>query len=227
MNSLRTAFWLLPVISCCGCGFGNAAMQKPDYYYLNPHKNLSAVGRVAIVELANESTYPTINTDVTNALFQALQKRQLFSLSVVEQTNPLWRSMQLNSNAGWQEQSEAFGKRATYAPRQLLEIRRTLECNAMLTGTVTQYQPYPHMAIGLRLKLIDLTDGQLLWAIEQIWDTADKAIQYRAKNYFRREIGSGFEPLREDLVVVSPFRFLKFVAHEVGETLRNGAQITN
>ena len=227
MNSLRTSLLLLPAIFCCGCILHNPARQKANYYYLNQHKNLSAVRRVAIITLTNESSYPMINTDVTEAMFQALQKRQLFSLSIIEQTNTLWRSMQLDSTATRQRQAETFGVRSTYTPRQLLDMRNTLRCNAILTGTVTQYQPYPHMAIGLRLKLVDLTDGQFLWAIEQIWDTADKNIQHRARNYFRSQIRPGFEPLREDLVVVSPIEFLKFVTYEISETLRNGAQMTN
>jgi len=227
MNSSRTILLLLPAIFCCGCILQNPARQKANYYYLNQHKNLSAVGRVAIITLANESSYPTVNTDVTEALFQALQKGQLFSLSIIEQTNTLWRSMELDSKTTRQRQVGSFGARSTYTPRQLLEMRNTLQCNAILTGAVTQYQPYPHMAIGLRLKLVDLSDGQLLWAIEQVWDTADKNIQYRARNYFRSQIRPGFEPLREDLVVISPIEFLKFVTYEVNETLRNGAQMTN
>jgi hypothetical protein len=94
-----------------------------------------------------------------------------------------------------------------------------LNCNAILTGTVTSYQPYPHLSIGLRLKLIDLADGQLLWAFEQIWDTTDKTTEKKIKEYFQTQIISGITPLHEQLVVVSSLKFVKFVAYEVAKTM--------
>jgi len=75
------------------------------------------------------------------------------------------------------------------------------------------------MIIGLRLRLIDLRDGQLLWALEQIWDSADKTTEYRIRDYFRSQKRSGYAPLKEQLAVVSSLEFIKFVSFEVAETL--------
>ena len=75
------------------------------------------------------------------------------------------------------------------------------------------------MTIGLRLKLVDLRDGRLLWALEQIWDNSDKTTEYRIKDYFQYQKRSGFAPLREQLVTVSPLEFIKFVSYEVAGTL--------
>ena len=75
------------------------------------------------------------------------------------------------------------------------------------------------MAIGLRLKLIDMTDGQLLWGLEQIWDTADRSIAKRIKHYFKNELQPGVDSLQQELVVVSSLKFGKFVAYEVAQTL--------
>jgi hypothetical protein len=135
-----------------------ASAPAADYYYLNPNKSLTTIGRVAIVDLDNNSSYPKVSTDVTEKLYQALQKN-------------------------------------------------------------TEFRPYPHMTIGLRLKLIDLRDGQLLWAIEQVWDSADKTTEYRIRDYFRSQKRSGYAPLHEQLAAVSPIEFIKFVSYEVAETL--------
>ena len=197
---------MLPVL-LSGCSIYSASAPTAEYYYLNPDKDLSAIGRVAIVELDNDSSYPKISADVTEKLYQSLQKKQIFGLTVVRQKAPAWRSLQVDMNS-------------RYTLAELFAIRKTLKCDAVLIGTVTEYQPYPHMSIGLRLKLVNLADGQLLWALEQIWDTADKTTEHRIKNYFQREMRAGFAPSREQLVVVSPLRFVKFVVYEVAETLR-------
>ena len=237
----RTQEWSCAVMLLCSCVllsgcqfFYGTAVPSADHYYLNPDKELCTVGRVAIVELENDSSFPQISTDVTEALFHAVQKEQLFSLTVVRRSDPAWRSLQLDINRGlipilqrdakWQPSQTQNGTSAcltgsTFTLEQLLAIRNALKCNAVLIGTITDFKPYPHTAIGLRLKLIDLNDGQLLWALEQIWDSADKTTEYRIKNYFQSQMRSGFAPLREQLVTISSLKFTKFVTYEVAETL--------
>jgi hypothetical protein len=206
MNSSKIVSLLLLTVLLSGCRNFYKAPAQAAYYYLNSDKNLTTIGRVAIVELDNDSSYPQISADVTESLYQALQKKQVFGLTVVRQHDPSWRSLQLDLDS-------------TYTLDQLSAIRKTLKCGAILIGTITQYQPYPHTVIGLRLKLLDLTDGQLLWALEQVWDSADKTTEHRIKDYFQHQKRSGFAPLREELVTVSSLEFTKFVTYEVGETL--------
>ncbi len=168
----------------------------------------------------NDSSYPEVSVDVTKALFQALQKRQIFALTLIPQSAPAWRSLQVQLNPAAPTQDRTFKLPATYSLEQLLAIQKALKCNAVMLGTVTEYQPYPHMALGLRLKLIDLDDGQTIWAIEQVWNGADRTTEYRIKKYFRRQIRSGLAPLKEELIVVSPVEFIRFVAFETAETLQ-------
>lgn len=205
MIRLRTL--LLLSVFLAGCSIYRAPALVVDYgYYINPDKDLYDIGRVTIVELNNDSSYPQISADVTRFLFQELQKKQVFGLTLVRRSDPVWHSLQLDLDS-------------KYTLEQLLIINKTLKCDALLIGTVTQYQPYPQMAIGLRLKLIDLSDGQLLWALEQIWDCADKVTEYRIKKHFRSQTLSGAAPLSEQLLTVSPLKFIKFVAWEVAGTM--------
>jgi len=197
---------LLLLVFLSGCSTYKASVPAAKHYYLNTNKSLSAIGRVAIVELGNDSSYPNISADVTESLFQELQKRQIFGLTIVRQDDPSWRSLQLDRDS-------------TYTLNQMLTIRQTLKCDGVLTGTITKYSPFPHMAAGLRLKILDLRDGQLLWALEQVWDSADKTTEKRIKNYFQSEKRSGFAPLREELAAISPLEFIKFVSYEVAGTL--------
>jgi hypothetical protein len=215
----RFAILLLLPVLLSACQFYRADAPMPEYYYLNADKDLSTVGRTALVELDNKSSYPQISSDVTEALFQALQKKQHFGLAIVHQNNPAWRSLQTDLNSGYQTQNNALAVPPTYTLEQLTAIRKKLKCDAVLIGTISQFKPYPHMAIGLRLKLVDLRDGQLLWALEQIWDSSDKTTEHRINSYFQYQMRTGYAPLREQLVAVSPLEFIKFVAYEVAETI--------
>ena len=203
----RVTILFLSAVLLSGCiTYYSGSAPAADYYYINPNKSLSTIGRVAIVELDNNSSYPTISADVIQKLYQAVQKKQIFGLTVVRQSDSLWRSLQLDLNS-------------QYTLDQTLAIHETLKCDAILLGTITEFKPYPHMIIGLRLKLLDLRDGQLLWAIEQVWDSADKTTEYRIKDYFRAQKSSGYAPLEEKLASVSSLEFIKFVSYEVAETL--------
>jgi len=197
---------LLLAVLLSGCRTHSASAPASGYYYLNPNKKLTDVGRVAIIELDNDSSYPQISSDITGSLYQALLKKQIFGLTVVRQNDPSWRSLQLQRDS-------------TYTLEQIMAIREALKCDGILLGTVTEFRPYPHMTVGLRLKLLDLRDGQLLWALEQVWDCSDKTTEKRIKSYFKSEKRSNFAPLDEELAAVSPLEFIKFVNYEVAGTL--------
>lgn len=205
MNNLKIVLLFVPVL-LSGCRIYMSPEPSVNCYYLNPNKDLGTIGRTILVELSNDSPYPQISADATEALFQALQKKQLFGLTLVRQNDPSWRSLQVDLDTA-------------YTLEQLSKMHNA-GANAVLIGTVTEFKPYPHMAIGLRLKLIDLTDGQLIWGLEQIWDTTDKMTQNRIEDYYSDHDLMGFATLGEKLGTVSSLKFVKFVAHETAETLQ-------
>ncbi len=207
MNKKYAAILIIITSLMTGCTYYPETHSQTDHYYINPQKDLFSVGKVAIVELENNSRSPQIAPVTTEAIFQAMQKKQIFSINIVRQSETTWKNLNLDINS-------------KYDARKFSEVQDALKCNAALLGTITHYQPFPHMAIGLKLKLIDLEDGKLLWALEQIWDTADKTTEKRIKKYFKYQIRSGYAPLREQVVTISTAKFVKFVAYEVSETMK-------
>jgi hypothetical protein len=194
-------------IIIAGCSSNKSCTKSADHFYLNPLKSPTTVGKVAIVELKNNSTYPQITGDVTDALYHAIQQRQLFGLTIVHQNDAIWKSLQFENDA-------------SYDLNQLSVLAKQLNCDAILTGTITEFKPYPHMTIALRMKLIDLNDSQLIWALDQVWDGSDKALENRAEDYFNKQKREGFMPAKEQLIIMSQIEFLKFVAFETAQTLK-------
>ena len=196
---------LLFVITITGCKSSYTANEPAKYYYVNPSRNIANIGRIAIVELQNDTSYPQMSDDITEALFQALQKKQVFGLTIVRQRDSLWKSLQLEPDTA-------------YTLDQMAAIRQTLKCDGILIGTITDFKPYPHMTIGLRLKLIDLTSGDLLWAIEQIWNSSDKVTSQKIKRYFKDTKGSSNDS-NERIVTISPLEFIKYISYDAAQTL--------
>ena len=175
-------------------------------YYVNPGKNLRDVGRVTLVELDGPANYSDIAPAATQALFLELQKKQIFGVTCVGRDDPAWAALQKSVDSGQTMQV-------------LLSMRENLRSNALLVGAVTEYRPYPRLAIGLRLQLQDLTDGRLIWGVEQVWDTTDRDVQRRIRAYARSQLRYGPGPEPEELVMLSSLEFVKFAACEVAQTL--------
>ena len=57
--------FLLLAVLLSGCRTRSASAPLSDYFYLNPHRKLTDIGRVAIIELDNDSSYPQISNDIT------------------------------------------------------------------------------------------------------------------------------------------------------------------
>ena len=207
MSSLKTVLSILLPVFLSGCGvYYNPAPPAIGHYYLNPARSISQVGKVAVIELDNYSAHPQISADFTEALSEALAKRNLFGQDVIYRGSNVYNSLQLDESS-------------TNNMQRLAAVRAAAKADAVLVGAITQYQAYPHMTVGIRVKLIDLRDGQLLWAVQQVWDSSDKAVQESMRYFFRTRRGTGYEPLGWRLGIVSPRHFRKFVAFEIARTL--------
>jgi hypothetical protein len=200
-------FILSLAVAAAGCSKNSSSSAYTQNNYLSNPKSIKNIGTLCVVELYNNTTYPQISDDVTESLCQTLQKKHLFNVSLLKQNDPAWNNFQIHSDSA-------------YTFEQLLATRKMLGVDALLIGTVTAYRPYPHMMLGLTLKLIDLRDGQVPWVVEQVWDTADKATEARIKKYFERQVRSGYSPLGEQLATLSSINFVKFVTYDVVETLQ-------
>ena len=97
MNKFKAIFVLSAVFIFAGCSLSlrSESLSSANYFYLAENKDLSSVGRVAIVELENESDYPKISAALTESLYEQLQKRQIFGLSIVRKSDASWRGLQI------------------------------------------------------------------------------------------------------------------------------------
>jgi len=199
---------LIGLICLTGCAPQRVYELPQHAYYLNPAKNIDDIGRVALLEMANQFLIPDLSMAVTDSLYQEIQKTQLFSVVTVPLDDPAWRRLQLHTDE-------------SFSYEELALISDLLDCDAILVGTITNFEPYPYMAIGLRLRLIDLSDGGLCWAMEQVWDTTDKNTRERIEAYYNPdELLLNDENLSGHLGSVSTLKFLKFVSYEIAATMQ-------
>jgi hypothetical protein len=179
MNKAKITLLLLPVMFSSSCTLYRPIVPETGHYYINPRADFSTVGKTVVFELDNLSSRPGLSTDLTEALTDAVRKKHLFSLSILYRKSPAWRNLDLNDTS-------------SYSLEELSAIRNQLKADAVLFGRITRYYPYPHMLVGLHLKLIDLRNGRLLWATEQVWDSTDKRVERRMRLFSTAGCGQAF-----------------------------------
>ena len=202
---MKYALVLLPAVMLLGCAHPEA-QQRGLNYYLSSAKDLHAIGRVVFVELSAEDRGGAVAADTTDELAVALRDNRLFAINVIRSSDPQYASIPADSFSG-------------LTLEQIAMLHKELDCDAVLMGAITTYQPYPHMRMGLQLKLLDLRSGQLVWAIDQVWDTTEARLEERLKKFFSTHMRKDYEPLGWRLALTSPRAFEKFVAWDAASTL--------
>jgi hypothetical protein len=199
------------ILSLCGCTVVNPVVPETGHYYISPDADFSRIGRVVVFELENQTDYANLAMEMTSAVTEALQRKHLFNLRILQQSSELWLDLQLD--------------KTEFTNKELLELRKRLGADGILIGRIAEYKSYPHLMTSMNLKLIDLSSGSMVWGLEQIWDSTDQSVERRMKMYYRDQIRNGFEPLGWQVLVTSPRMFHQFVADEIAQTFPHAAQI--
>jgi len=188
----------LVLILQCGC-----SRQRPFKVLSRP---LSGVNSVVFIELAERNSYPGVAKDMTTALSHSVQARGLFALDVVDRQDPVCEGVSMLGRGG-------------FTLRQITEMRQTFKCDGILMGSINDFRPHPRMQLGVSLRMVDLRRGRILWAVDHVWDTTDKAVEKLIQRYFKEQMRSGYGPMDWQIAMISPKVFEKFIAHELAETL--------
>jgi hypothetical protein len=66
-------------------------------------------------------------------------------------------------------------------------LKNIYGCDAVLFCQLTQFRPSPPLAVGWRLKLVDVETGKIIWAADGIFDAGKLAVAKDAEAFERRE----------------------------------------
>ncbi len=197
-----------------GCTYDLAKPSQvgdSNYYYVRPGTYFGGIGKVALFEPVDATCSQDLSTVFMQILAKELRKLHTFSVMPVHETDPYWCNFEKTVNGD-------------YDVEVLNAIRNAYGVNAVIFGEITQYESFPKLNIGLRLRMLDLRTGKILWGVENVWDTNDLSMQRKMCEYYKTHLKNGFEPLGPELLEVSPRAFGKFVATEIAATIPQGTR---
>lgn len=198
-------FFGMVLIAMLGLSVGCSSEKPPEIsYYVDP--GIRNVSRVVFVEIGDQTGYPEVANRMTKALAEAMTDRGIFRVDVLPAGHPELRYLDLH-------------KRGPHTLKELLTIRKSLRCDAILFGRMVSYKQYPSTQIGLYMRLIDLKDGKLIWALDEIWDTTNRQTVKRIDAFYFDYMRDTYDPAKGEMGIMSTDGFQKFVSHEIACTM--------
>lgn len=91
-------------------------------------------------------------------------------------------------------------------------------CDGVLFARLAQFQAYPPIVIGWRMRLV-ANDADIIWTADEIFDAAEQAVSNSARRYDRAHARNN--PVLEDSrsILLSPTRFGQYTLSTVLGTL--------
>lgn len=105
-------------------------------------------------------------------------------------------------------------------PDFLSRIREQTGAEGLVFAQVAAYRPYPPLAVGWRLALVDTTTGTSHWSVDEVFDAGSVEVIKAAQTYARAQMNQPATELDSSAVLSSPSRFGQYAAAAVVATLQ-------
>lgn len=166
----------------------------------------SAVGRMLILPLANETAYYPAAEEFRDALAAELQALGRFEVVRAPCDAP-----------GCLVQDVRLGGRFNEAA--LIELARVFRAEVIVLGTITQYSPYPPPRLGLSVQAVSPFDAVVVASADGLWDAASKGTADLAQAFHREGLRPRQAWMTSELTLDSPRFFQRFVGGQVARAL--------
>ena len=157
------------------------------------------IHRVAVLPIAADNTDPDMDfgrESLQPVLVGELNKRGLFELVVVTPE----QLTQWTGRSHWSA--------AEKLPTQLLErLRDDLGCDAVLFARLSQYKPYPPLAMGWNLQLVLVDHPRICWAADEVFDMSERGVVAAVQRYGRRRFEGLDLHVNPSSISLSPRQF--------------------
>ncbi len=211
-----TLFFFI-VISTKGCVMSDVAgtaqstlftkkFDSINYYKSEEYENTS-VQRVLLLPLTIESRRDKVVDDVTEAFLIELQKNAKFEIveardfqDILSQQKDVWT-------------------RGLMRAETVEEAKKRYKVDAIIFGTITQYQPYEPPVLGIKIGMFSAKSGNIMWSADAVFDSSRASVIKLLKSYHKKQYQRKQSLYDWNLILLSMKRYAQFVAYHMVATL--------
>src|SRR6185436_11227272 len=103
-------------------------------------------------------------------------------------------------------------RRGSFRPATVLALARRFNLDAVLVGTVTDYQAFAPQRLGLSVDMVGVETGLPIWSAEVTLDASHKPVQECMAGWREEQQASDSTTESLDVYMLSPRRFAQFAA---------------
>ncbi len=165
--------------------------------------------RVALLPM-HRGHYNHVDMELIQESFvQELAKRNLFELVFVDDESML-------TLFG----SPSFSSVEVLPTKLISRLHSVYGIDGVMLIDVSYFNAYQPVGLGIRVKLLDGHTGEIIWAADEVFDSAEPAVSNAARKYFQRKSVNQFPLQKTQTVLHSPLRFSKYVAEAIFSTVQ-------
>jgi hypothetical protein len=206
----------IALLLCGGCAENAAmrrAMAKP-YQPANVHRSsptlpaqLRRVAMLPVTAAPDHAAQAGVRS-LEPVLAAEFRKRGAFELIVVSGAD-------LRAWSG----REAWRRTEALPATLFARIREATACDAVLFSDLSTFRPYPPLAVGWHLSLVDVETQADYWAIDEVFDAGSPEVIVAAQQYYQAELAQPSVQLDSAAILNSPRRFGQYSAAAAVATL--------
>ncbi|MDA7494602.1 hypothetical protein N8467_00890 [bacterium] len=183
------------------CQLSRSSRPKSINSYLAEPTDLANVRRIMVLPFHAEAGITLDTNKIRDAFVSELQKLRRFE--VVPLSDGARENDILNA-------SLARGRISTEA---MVKLCNRYALDGLFVGAVTAWRPYSPPHLGLRTQLISVHSGASIWAVDTIFDSADRTTISDLQHYVTRTQRDDGNLHGWEMTLLSPAKFTNFVAH--------------
>jgi hypothetical protein len=207
----------LSLATITGCVVSDVQDIVHERYYtkefdtINYHRSeeyLNArLHRVLLLPFTVESQRDKVVDEVTEAFYIELQKSAKFEIivpqgfqDILSQQNDIWN-------------------RGLIRPETIEEAKRRYKVDAIMFGTITQYQPYEPPSLGIKIGMFSTVSGNIMWSSDALFDSSEASVIKLVKTYYKEHYKRKQSLYGWKIILLSMKRYAQFAAYHMVDTL--------
>ncbi len=176
-------------------------------YYKSEEYSNTTLHRVLLLPFTIESRRDKVVDEVTEAFYIELQKSAKFDIIIPQ---------------GFQDilsQQKDIWNRGLIRPETLVEAKKRYKVEAIIFGTITQYQPYEPPILGIKIGMFSAMSGNIMWSSDAIFDSSESSVIKLVKSYHKKHYQRKQSLYEWKIILLSMKRYAQFAAHYMLDSL--------
>lgn len=190
-----------PLLLAVGCKVEAPPRPKVVNSYLAERADLANVRRIMVLPFAHETGVAMDCSKVRDAFVAELQKLRRFEV------------VPLPAEAREDEELNFSLSRGRLSTDAIVRLCTRYSLDGLFLGSVTSWRAYTPVHLGLRTQLVSVHSGAPVWAVDAIYDAADRTTISDLRHYTETTQQDDGNLHGYQLSLLAPGKFTTYVAH--------------